>query len=154
MRHNYCGVRAWAFLAATLVSIIAVFGGPGTNSMSLSSPSTNRLDSKKGNTSGMASSVTGSPGWLGLVITGCPEGAVVERVVIGDLGWQAGMHSGDVIVAINKVPLQDLPLPRIAKLLRESAGSEIELTLKRPGQKELLKVKPKRAVPSLDIIGL
>jgi C-terminal processing protease CtpA/Prc len=100
----------------------------------------------------MATPVIGRPGWLGLVITGCPEGATVERVVIGGLGWQAGMHSGDVIVAINKRLLEGLGMPKITQLLREPVGSEIELTLKRAGNRELLKVKPKQTVPLPDLI--
>ncbi len=95
---------------------------------------------------------TAKPGELGLVISRSPEGAVVERVVIGDLAWQAGVRGGDVIVAVNKRLLLGLGLPRIAQLLREPTDSEIELTLRRPGQRELLKLKPTRALPSPEAV--
>ena len=45
-----------------------------------------------------------------------------------------------------------LGLARIARMLHESVGSETELTLRRPGQRELLKLKTKRALPSPEVI--
>lgn len=91
----------------------------------------------------------GKGGWLGLVISRTPEGAVVERVDVGGLAWQAGVRNGDVIVAINGKLLAGLFLPKIAQMLREPVGSEIELTLRRPGQSDLLKAKTRRGVPPL-----
>ena len=106
---------------------------------------TNPVPSKS-TQSGMAPPPRGKSGWLGPVISGNPEGAVVERVDVGSLAWQAGVRNGDVIVAINEKLLAGLSLPRIAQLLREPAGSEIELTLRRSGQPDTLKAKPRRSV--------
>ena len=143
MDGDYRALKTWAGLAATLIPLIAARGGPDTNTIPASIwqiPTTNHLVSQQGMT-------TVKPGGLGLVISGSPEGAVVERVVIGGPAWQAGVRGGDTIVAVNNRLLLGLGLPRVARLLRESAGSEIELTLRRPGQRELLKLKPKRALP-------
>jgi hypothetical protein len=160
MHSNYCARKTWAALAAMLIPLIAVCGGPDRNTISPGSarewhaPPTNRLDSVNGMTSGLVPFATVKPGWLGLVISASPEGAAVEKVVIGGLAWQAGVRSGDVIVAVNNKLVLGLGLPRIAQLLREPAGSEIELTLRRPGKSELLKVKPNRVVPSPEATGL
>jgi C-terminal processing protease CtpA/Prc len=79
---------------------------------------------------------------------------VVERVVVGGPAWHAGIHSGDVIVATDKMLLSGLPLPTIAKLLSQPIVSELGLTISRAGQLLKLKVKRESARPSPDIIGL
>ena len=151
MDNNYRALKSWAALAAALIPLLAACGGPNANIVSVDNllawrtPSTNDLGSLRGMT-------TSKPGPLGLVISGCAEGAVVERVVIGSLAWQAGIRVGDVIVAVNNRLLLGLGLPRIVQLLSERTGSEMELTLRRPGQRELLKLRAKRALPAPEAI--
>ncbi len=151
MDNDYRALKSWAALASALIPLLAARGGPNANIVSGNSllewhtASTNDLGSLRGMT-------TSKSGELGLVISRCPDGAVVERVVIGSLAWQAGIRIDDVIVAVNNRLLLGLGLPRIAQLLSERTGSEIELTLRRPGQRELLKLRPKRALPAPEAI--
>jgi C-terminal processing protease CtpA/Prc len=49
---------------------------------------------------------------------------VVERVVIGSPAWQAGVHTGDVIIATDAIPVAGLAMPRIKQLLRGPVNSE------------------------------
>jgi len=107
-------------------------------------------------TNGVSPVTRGGPGRIGLVISTSPEGAVVERVVIGGPAWQAGMRMGDVIVEVDARPLAGVPSLGVAQLLRGPVGSEVEMTVKRAGQKAPLKVKSKRTVvpPPGDVITL
>jgi carboxyl-terminal processing protease len=91
-----------------------------------------------------------------LVISAAPEGAVVERVVIGGPAWQVGVRIGDVIVALDGRLLAGVPMLGIAQRLRGPIESEVEMTLRRAGQRELMEVKPKRAVlpPPRDVNAL
>ena len=152
MRRNQNTLKTLATLLVTVMPFVPAFGGPNTNAiLSRSSQESHIPDSNRG---GATNSVPEGRGWLGLVISGAPEGALVERVVVGGPAWHAGIHSDDVIVATDKRLLSGLPLPTIAKLLSQPIGSELGLTISRAGQLLKLKVKRESVRPSPDIIGL
>jgi C-terminal processing protease CtpA/Prc len=154
MRLNRHVLKGWAALFVAVTPFVAAFGSPDTNTIPTRSsrephiPATNR--------GGTTNFLHEGHGWLGLVISGAPEGAVVERVVIGGPAWQCGMRSGDVIVATDRGLLAGLSLPTIAKLLRQPVGSELGLSISRAGQKQLLHFKAKRELvrPSPEGIDL
>ena len=157
MHPNCSGLKTWAVLAAIILPLVARADSDIESSTSppeWRGPVSSRQDSVKAMTNRPSRLMPGGPGRLGLVVSGAPEGVVVERVVIGGPAWQAGVHAGDIIVAADAIPLARLAMPMVAQHLRGPVDSEVQLTLRRPGQRELLNIKPKRAVvpPPKDII--
>jgi len=57
----------------------------------------------------------------------------VRRVKEGGAALAAGIREGDVIVALDRQPLQRLTRPAIARLMLGPAGSVVELQLQRAG---------------------
>jgi C-terminal processing protease CtpA/Prc len=139
---NRHAVKGWAALFVAVTPFVAAFGSPDTNAIAAQSSQEPHIAAA--NRFGTTNFLSESHGWLGLVVSGAPEGAVVERVVIGGPAWQCGMRSGDVIVVTDRTLLAGLSLPTIAKLLRQPVASEVGLTISRAGQKQLLHFKAKR----------
>ncbi|MEM6643804.1 MAG: S41 family peptidase [Bacteroidota bacterium] len=93
-------------------------------------------------------------------------GAVVERmngistIVLpyeGFAAQQAGLKAGDQIVAINGVSLEEKTQEEVRYLMKGQSASEITLTIKRFGQKDVFDVKVKRekiAVDSVPYAGM
>ena len=142
MRHNRHALKGWAALFVAVTPFVAALGSPDTNTIPPRSSQESYIPAS--NAAGTTNFLSEGRGWLGLVISGAPEGAVVERVVIGGPAWQCGVLSGDVIVATDKRLLAGLSLPTIVRLLRQPVGSELELTISRAGQKQFLHLKVKR----------
>ena len=93
--------------------------------------------------------ITNPPGGLGLLIGEAPEtGAVVKRVGQGAPAWQKGVREGDLIVGIDSQSVIGMPLRDIALRLRGPIGSEVNLTLSRPGSGQTLTSRRRREVVS------
>jgi len=94
--------------------------------------------------------VTNPPGGIGLLIG---DAGMIKRVVTNTPAAKAGVREGDVITAIDEQPITGVALHDVALRLRGEIGSEVEITLSRPGQPEPLKIKLRReavSVPSGD----
>src|SRR6516164_7048152 len=105
---NPCALKIFLVLAATIFPVAAFGGSDSTLPMSPQErpgAASNRLDSVKSKTSFAALHVTEEGGRIGLVISGCPVGAMVERVVLGSPARLAGVRNGDTIVGADARPL-------------------------------------------------
>ena len=154
MNLNQHAVKTWAVLFVAVTPFVAAFGSPDTNAIPVRSAQEPHIPAA--NRGGATNLLHEGHGWLGLVISGAPEGALVERVILGGPAWQCGLRNGDVIVATDRELLTGLSLPTIAKLLRQPVGPELGLSIRRAGQKQLLQFKAKRewVRPSPDGIDL
>jgi regulator of sigma E protease len=65
---------------------------------------------------------------------------LVEALVPGDPAERAGLKKGDEIVALNGVPITTRE--RLIELTSRNAGHEVELTLRRDGREERVKLTP------------
>ncbi len=83
----------------------------------------------------------GEFGGLGLEVT--MEDGVVKVItpLIDTPAFKAGIHSGDYIIRLGKTSVQGLELKDAVNLMRGTAGSPIELTILRKGQKKPLVFK-------------
>lgn len=154
-------LRTWATLVSMLAQCIVAFGGPDTTLLYDTKRSTrheifgfdgsdfNRLQWRRNRTGPtVVTIVTNPPGGIGLLIGEAPEGAAIKRVVPDTPAWQGGVREGDLIVEIDAQPIAGVPLHDIALRLRGQIGSEVNLTLSRPGRAETLKVRLRRDVVS------
>jgi hypothetical protein len=100
--------------------------------------------------------VNDPPGGIGLLIGDAGSGPVVKRVVPGTPASKAGVCEGDMIVAIDGQPVTGVELHDVALRLRGEIGSEVEMTVSRPGQTQPIKLKMRReaVVAPSDDFGL
>lgn len=65
---------------------------------------------------------------VGISIMATSSGDVVESVVAGGPAQQAGLRSGDLLVAVNGKPTAGLPVSGVAALVQGPVGSRVTLT--------------------------
>ncbi len=94
----------------------------------------------------MRISTEGKFGGLGVEIT--TEGGFIKVVApIDDTpAHRAGVRSGDIIVMLDGVPVQDLSLGEAVERMRGPPGSEIVLTISREGEPEMFDLTLVRAI--------
>jgi hypothetical protein len=71
---------------------------------------------------------------VGMVLDTVPAGAKVVQVNEGGPAERAGMLAGDVIVAVDGVPMAGQPLQQIVHRIRGPAGTPVRITFERRGQ--------------------
>jgi C-terminal processing protease CtpA/Prc len=54
-------------------------------------------------------------------------------VIAGSPGAEAGFEVGDIITAVDRIPVKELRLEGIRRLFRRPAGTELQLDIKRDG---------------------
>jgi len=81
-------------------------------------------------------STTGEFSGLGLEV-GMEDGYVkIISPIDGSPAAEAGLQSGDVILKLNQTPVQGMSLSEAIDLMRGPKGSEIELSIGRPGESQ------------------
>jgi hypothetical protein len=73
-----------------------------------------------------------SGGVIGIVVDSTGPEVVIRRVMRGSGAARAGVKEGDVITAINRVPVTKCTMEAFNRKLRGGVGSEVTLTLKGP----------------------
>ena len=91
-------------------------------------------------------------GAIGLALTKDKDGVAVSYLGKGTPGSEAGIEMGDVITAIDGVPLKELTLPAVIALCRGAVGSNVVLTVKR-GSGPAKKVAVMRRIVPADAMG-
>ena len=88
----------------------------------------------------LQSSTSGEFNGLGLEVG--MEGGYVKVIspIDGSPASEAGLQSGDVILKLNQTPLQGMSLGEAIDLMRGPKGSEIELSIGRPGESQPFEV--------------
>lgn len=77
---------------------------------------------------------------------------VVLAPIPGSPAAQAGLLARDAIVAINGKPTKDEPLEKALGTIKGPAGSTVDLTVRRPGEDELLQFTVARATIAIESI--
>src|SRR5262245_39065703 len=78
--------------------------------------------------------IQGEVGGIGVRIGVDNDGQlVVNEAMIGKAAALAGVHAGDVIVAVDGKPLKGLPFADAVSLIRGPIGTQVTLTIQRPG---------------------
>jgi len=89
---------------------------------------------------------TGEFEGIGAFVQEAPEGGVfIVRVFEDGPAEQAGIRAGDVIVEVDGVDITDKILNEALVMIRGKAGTEVDLTVLREGEDELIEVTVKRA---------
>ena len=95
---------------------------------------------------GLQEATTGEFTGLGLEV-GMEDGYVkIIAPIDGSPAAKAGLQSGDVILKLGKVPVKGMSLNEAIEQMRGPAGSEIELTIGRPGESQPFEVTVVRDV--------
>lgn len=95
---------------------------------------------------GLQETTSGEFTGLGLEV-GMEDGYVeIISPIDGSPAAEAGLQSGDVILKLGKVPVKGMSLNDAIDQMRGPAGSEIELTIGRPGESQPFEVTLVRAV--------
>lgn len=89
-------------------------------------------------------------GWLGVRLTGTPQGARIERVYVGSPADRAGVQRGDLVTAVNGKLIQSARELR-AMIANVKAGEAMRLTVKR-GEKTLSLTLTIETMPDDEII--
>ncbi len=94
----------------------------------------------------MQTETSGEFGGLGIEVT-MESGLVKVITPIDDTpAYKVGIKAGDFIVKINEIQVQGKSLTEAVDLMRGPVGSEIELTVRRIGEKKALKFKIQREI--------
>ena len=89
---------------------------------------------------GLQEATTGEFTGLGLEV-GMEDGYVkIISPIDGSPAAEAGLQSGDVILKLGKAPVKGMSLNEAIDMMRGPAGSEIELTIGRPGESQPFEV--------------
>ena len=72
--------------------------------------------------------------WLGLYATGIEEQVVVFGLAAGGPGQKAGVQTGDIVIAVDGAPVDDLAAFYRAVWAKGTAGADVPLTLFRDGE--------------------
>ncbi|RLQ23536.1 PDZ domain-containing protein [Seongchinamella sediminis] len=89
---------------------------------------------------GLQEATTGEFSGLGLEV-GMEDGYVtIIAPIDGSPAAEAGLQSGDVILKLGKAPVKGMSLNEAIQQMRGPAGSEIELTIGRPGESQPFEV--------------
>ena len=103
--------------------------------------------------------MTGKYGGIGSVIAFNfkEDACVIEEPYYNMPAQTAGLKKGDVIVSIDGEDMKGKGTPYVSEHLRGDAGTSFMLTIKRPGEKKLRKIKITRQTiqtPSLPYYGM
>lgn len=89
---------------------------------------------------GLQEQTSGEFTGLGLEV-GMEDGYVkIISPIDGSPAAEAGLQSGDAILKLGKVPVKGMSLNEAIEIMRGPAGSEIELTIGRPGESQPFEV--------------
>ncbi|MDA7915851.1 S41 family peptidase [Verrucomicrobia bacterium] len=94
----------------------------------------------------LRSDTEGHFGGLGIVVSVRDNWLTVLSPMEGTPGYDAGIITGDRIVKIDGMSTENVTLAEAVGKLRGKAGTEVELTLFRPGKNDTFDVKVERAV--------
>ncbi|PIE74754.1 MAG: peptidase S41 [Deltaproteobacteria bacterium] len=78
----------------------------------------------------------GEFGGVGIVITKENGRIVVISPIEGTPAYKAGIETGDVIIAVDESPTQEMSLWEAVKLMRGEIGKKVKLTIYRKSEKE------------------
>ncbi len=90
--------------------------------------------------------------WIGAVVTKKKEWVMIEEVLKWYPAYKAWLKPLDIIIEINGEPTKDMSLSEAVSKIRWPAWTEVELTIYRPSENKVFKVKIKRekiSVPSV-----
>lgn len=90
-------------------------------------------------------STLGTFGGIGVEITKDEGEVLILRVMAGTPAAEVGLLQGDCIVLVDNAAVENLTLDEVARLLRGSQGTEVNLAIRRLGERELLQVALTRA---------
>ncbi|MDR7484491.1 MAG: S41 family peptidase [Armatimonadota bacterium] len=71
---------------------------------------------------------------IGIVLQDQAGQAVITEVLDNSPASEAGLQAGDQITAVNGTPTAGLSLDQISQMIRGAEGTEVSLSLRRPGQ--------------------
>ncbi len=94
----------------------------------------------------------GRYGGIGAVLESREGRVVIQSVIPGSPADLEGLRPGDAIVAVGDKRLAGMSLDQAVKLIRGEPGTEVELSIERPGVSTLLRIKIKRAMVSLPTV--
>ncbi len=100
---------------------------------------------------------TGEYGGIGALIRKTPEYVLIAEPYENSPATKAGLKAGDMLLEIDGKNVKDQQINDISDLLKGSAGTEIQLTIKRPGKNEIFKKKILReqiVIPNVPYFGM
>ncbi|MGI5876427.1 MAG: S41 family peptidase [Dethiobacteria bacterium] len=93
----------------------------------------------------MQVSTMGHFGGIGVEIINDEGGILIVRVMEGSPAAEVGLSQGDYIVRVDNKTLENIALEEVARLLRGPEGTQVNLAIRRPGEKDLLQMTLTRA---------
>ncbi|MBW7954729.1 S41 family peptidase [Candidatus Gracilibacteria bacterium] len=94
---------------------------------------------------------------IGAVIEKNELGVMVDRVLKGSPALESGILKGDIIIKANNKELKDLSANEAVSFIKGQAGTKVELTILRAGEKDLIiknVTRNKIKIPSVDTTDL
>lgn len=96
--------------------------------------------------------LSGSYGGIGVTVTRHEEGLLMMSIRENGPAAEAGLVAGDVIVAVDSVPLESLTLEEASQLLRGKAGTKVLVSVFGDAPGDTLEVKlTRRLIPLMHI---
>jgi C-terminal processing protease CtpA/Prc len=71
-----------------------------------------------------------------------PREAMVDEVDYPSPAFDAGLHVGDRILAVNAVPVEQINRQQLGEMLQPKGDSELRLEVSRLGKKQSFQIKP------------
>src|SRR5664279_3193295 len=100
---------------------------------------------------------TGEYGGIGALIRKNADYVLIAEPYENSPAARAGLKAGDMLLEIDGKNVKDQQINDISDLLKGSAGTEIQLTIKRPGKNEIFKKKILReqiVIPNVPYFGM
>lgn len=70
---------------------------------------------------------------IGVLINAALKPATIIRVYKGSPAEKAGLREGDAIIVVDGVDVSDMPVDQVSPLVRGPEGTQVRLTIRRPG---------------------
>ncbi len=102
----------------------------------------------------MQEDTSGSFTGIGALLEDAPGGARIVRPLPNSPAQKAGIKAGDVIIAVDGKSLERMALDEAVRLIRGPRFTKVELTIKREGEPEPIKITVQRDLvesPTVDV---
>ncbi len=90
---------------------------------------------------------------IGVLINAALKPATIIKVYKDSPAEKAGLRAGDAIIVVGGIDVSDMPVDQVSPLVRGPEGTQVQLTVRRPGQAATIDFTITRATIQIPVFG-